>query len=107
MTRFEMTLREIRTGNPSDKRVSNLPAKSSPLALFDVHMEARSPSQIQMGMLIEGTLMMEVATCRTVQARLQGPIGLTQSGGGPAGAHALITGRGRIEIASDSEYLRK
>ncbi|MBN1851292.1 MAG: hypothetical protein JW829_01160 [Pirellulales bacterium] len=106
VTRFEITLQKILTTSTSrpDMAPSHPGLAQNANAVFKIQIEARSPGQVQMGMLIEGTLLVEIKTCRTVQANLAGPVGMTQTSG-PASARSFMSGRGRIEIVSSSQYV--
>jgi len=94
ITRFDLTLRHIQV------------ASGHSTAVFDVRGDARSPSSVQMGLLMEGQMIVETDTCRTLVAHLTGPISMSESQG-PMGAQTAVTGRGKIAIAITSQYARQ
>jgi hypothetical protein len=89
LTRFDLTLREVRT----DEGV--------PIALFHASIEAASNDSSQLRLIVSGPLVVQTETCRAVSTNLSGPIAMSESRGSYSARFQLIsTGRLSMNIAS-------
>lgn len=91
VSRFDLTLTEVRTDNGRE------------CAVFRATVEAAASKSAQMRMQLEGVLEIEAETCRAVQTRLAGPIAMTESRGTYSMAYQLIS-TGKLLIAVDAAY---
>lgn len=66
-------------------------------AVFRAFVSSRSHGKNQMGMQVEGTLVVDAATCRVVSLDLAGPVGLTETRSNGLDTY-LVSGRGKIEV---------
>jgi hypothetical protein len=94
VSRFELKLRDV------------VERGGENIARFDAEVEAEAEEGVQMRMLVEGTIEVEVATCRTVSLELSGPIARMSSFG--SYSHRETTSvRGKIAIAMRAGYADK
>jgi hypothetical protein len=84
--RFSLTLAEVQE------------VEGRKRAAFSAFVASRSHGRNQMGMQVEGTLVVDAATCRVVSLDLAGPVGLTETRSNGLDTF-LVSGRGRIEVA--------
>lgn len=91
-TRFVLTLSEVRE------------IDGRRCAVFKTRIEASSAESGQMGLLVEGPLVMQVDACRAVSAEFTGPIGMSETRGIPGGPTMQITGTGRLKVAIRTRY---
>jgi hypothetical protein len=93
VSRFELRLMRVVT------------VDQAPCAEFETTLAAQSSLVGTLDLLIQGTMQIEVATCRVLSTELSGPIGLfgTQR---TAGAVQAIKGQGTLEIAIRSQRPR-
>jgi hypothetical protein len=73
------------------------------LAVFSTHIEAASSGSSQMKMQVEGPLVVDADSCRTVKVDLTGPIGMTESRGSYSMAYQVI-GTGQLQMKVASTY---
>jgi hypothetical protein len=83
---FSLTLAEVREVDGRKR------------AVFDAFVSSRSHGRNQMGMQVEGKLVVDAATCRVVSLDLAGPVGLTETQSNGIDTF-LVSGRGKIEVA--------
>ena len=91
VSRFDLTLQEVRTEN------------GRACAVFRASVDAASNNSSQMRMQVEGPLVIEIASCRAVRTKLSGPIAMTESRGTYSTAYQLIS-TGHLTIAIDAAY---
>lgn len=90
VSRFDLTL----------KQVNN--SRGVPCAEFLASIEAGSNDSSQMKLSVEGPLVIEVDTCRAVEANFTGPIGMSETRGSLTTTYHMIgTGNMTVRIASD------
>ena len=93
--RFTLTLREVKT------------IDSQPCALFQTEIEAGSQQTAgkgpQMGISVSGTLVLQINACRAVEAKLAGPIGMSESRNS-GGNNVQVTGLGNLRVAIRTKY---
>lgn len=89
VTRFVLTLDDVRS------------LDGTPCAVFNASIEAASSDSSQMRMQLTGPLVIQVATCRAVQADFLGPIGMVETRGSlNHTCQIAATGRMVVRIAS-------
>jgi hypothetical protein len=77
------------------------PIDGVPCAMFKASVDAASNDSSQMRLELEGPLVIQVDTCRAVQADLVGPIGMVETRGSLGHIYQLAgTGRMTVRIAS-------
>jgi hypothetical protein len=91
--RFTLTLREITQSGGQH-------------AAFRALVSSRSQGASQMGMQVEGTLVVDAATCRVRSLDLAGPVGLTETKSNGVETY-LLSGRGKIQVAMRGEFATK
>jgi hypothetical protein len=89
--RFELSLTEVK------------PIAGRRCAVFRAFMEASENKSRQMKLQLDGTMAIELDSCRMVSAELAGPIGLAESVNN-MGATYQVTGIGRMNFAIHSSY---
>lgn len=72
-------------------------------ALFQSSIEAVSNDSSQMRLAVEGSLAIEIDTCRAVEATFAGPIGMSETRGSLSATYQL-TGTGRMTIHIATKY---
>ena len=91
VSRFELTLQQV----------SNR-SHGVACAEFLASIEAGSNDSSQMRLSVEGPLVIEVDTCRAVEANFTGPIGMSETRGSLSTTYQMIgTGNMTVRIASD------
>lgn len=90
--RFSMTLVEVRD---LDGRLCGV---------FKTTIEAGSGGGGQMGLIVDGTLVMQAEGCRAVSARLSGPIGMSETRSAGPGQRLLVSGVGKLRVAINTRY---
>jgi hypothetical protein len=89
LTKFDLTLREIRVEN------------GARCAVFQASVEAASHSSTQMRLHLSGPLIVEIDTCRTVSNSLSGPLAMSVTRGTHSTAHQLVSvGKLSMNIAA-------
>lgn len=73
-------------------------------AMFHTSIDAASHDSSQMRLQVEGTLAVQTATSRAVQASLTGPIGMSETRGSLTATYQM-TGAGRMTVDITSKYL--
>ncbi|MEX2316947.1 MAG: hypothetical protein WD669_07335 [Pirellulales bacterium] len=91
LTRFDLTLREIRTED------------GAACAVFQVSLEAASHDASQMRLLVDGPLVVQIGTCRAVRSHLTGPLAMSESRQSYGVAYQLIS-TGKISMSISSSY---
>lgn len=91
-TRFTLTLTEIRE------------IQGRRCAVFKTQIAASNAKNGQMGLLVEGPLVMQVKACRAVSAEYTGPIGMSETRAVPGGPTLQITGTGQLKVAIRTRY---
>ena len=91
VTRFEMTLHELRQSG------------GQTCAVFKTQIEASSAATTQMTIHVGGTAVVETNTCRVVELRFSGPVALADTSG-PVGARYFVNGRGKLHVAMAAKY---
>lgn len=89
--RFSLTLEEVREAGQGLQ------------AVFRAFVSSRSHGRSQMGMQVEGKLIVDAATCRVVLLELAGPVGMTETHSNGPDTY-LVTGRGKIHVAMRGEF---
>jgi len=94
VTRFDLTLQEVTENNSR--------------AVFLARIDAGSNDASQMRLQVEGPIVVDVASCRTGQTSLAGPIGMSETRGSYSTTYQVIgTGRLQMSIASDYRDVRR
>jgi hypothetical protein len=89
LTRFDLTLREVRT------------EEGVQCAVFQASIEAASRDSSQLHLQVAGPLVVQIDSCRAVRTNLAGPIAMSESRGSHSAAFQLIsTGKLSMNIAS-------
>jgi hypothetical protein len=89
LSRFELTLREVRDEG------------GVRCAVFQAMLEAVSRDSSQMHLQIAGPMVVQVDSCRAVSSNLSGPIAMSESRGSYSAAYQLIsTGKLSLSLAS-------
>ncbi|MGD9636047.1 MAG: hypothetical protein AB7G28_18030 [Pirellulales bacterium] len=91
VTRFSITLREV----------ANLEGRRC--GIFQSTIEAESIDSSQMRLAVDGSLAIEVDTCRAVEANFAGPIGMSETRGSLSATYQM-TGTGKMSVAIASKY---
>ena len=91
VSRFDLTLQDVRTEN------------GSACAAFLASIDAASSDSSQMRLQVEGPLVIEIDTCRAVRTKLAGPIAMTESRGTYSTAYQLIS-TGQLTMAIDAAH---
>jgi hypothetical protein len=91
VTRFTLTLQKIESDHGATS------------AVFQANVDAASSSSTQMRLEIEGSLVLDVASCRAQKFSLIGPIGMSESRGTYSTAYQIV-GTGRLQMAIASLY---
>jgi hypothetical protein len=89
--RFCLTLREAPT------------IDGRPLARFDAEVEASGVGSGQMRVVMDGSVEVEVASCRVISAELRGPMGMLQTRGS-LGNQVLLDSTGRLSLRVAVEH---
>lgn len=90
VSRFDLTLKQVNT------------TRGVACAEFLASIEAGSNDSSQMKLSVEGPLVIEVDTCRAVEANFTGPIGMSETRGSLTTTYHMIgTGNMTVRIASD------
>jgi hypothetical protein len=89
--KFVLTLEDVR------------PVDGVPCAVFKANVEAASNDSSQMRLELEGRLVVQVDTCRAVQADLIGPIGMIETRGSLNHTYQMA-GTGRMTVRITSTY---
>lgn len=79
------------------------PIEGRQCAVFQAFMEVAENKARQMKLQLDGTMAIELATCRVVTAELGGPIGLAESVNQVGGTYQ-VTGTGRMRFVIASTY---
>lgn len=89
LTRFDLTLREVRLEGGAQ------------CAVFQASIEAVSNDSSQLRMIVSGPLVVQLDTCRAVRTSLAGPIAMSESRGSYSASFQLIsTGKLSMNIAA-------
>jgi hypothetical protein len=89
VTRFALKLEDIRT------------IDGMRCAAFRASVDAASTDSTQMRLQVEGPLVVQVDTCRAVQACFSGPVGMSETRGSLTATYQMTaTGRMHVDIAS-------
>jgi hypothetical protein len=91
VSRFELLLKDVKT-------VSGVPC-----AFFDASIDAASTNASQMRMQVDGPLVIEATTCRAVEAKFNGPIGMSETRGSLTETYQM-SGTGRISVSIATAY---
>lgn len=91
-TQFSMTLVEVRS------------VDGRPCAVLKTKIQAASAGNGQMGLLVEGPLVMQIDACRAVSAKFTGPIGMSETHPAPGGSAMQVTGTGKLSVAIRTRY---
>jgi hypothetical protein len=91
VSRFDLTLEEVRTQSGRS------------CAVFRASVDASSAKSTQMRMQLEGPIVIDIESCRAVHTKLSGPIAMTESRGTYSTAYQLIS-TGNLTIAIDAVY---
>jgi hypothetical protein len=91
LTRFDLTLREVRSENGAE------------CAEFQARIEAASNDSSQMRLHVAGPLVVQVTTCRAIHSKFRGPIALSESRGSYSSRFQLIS-TGQLEMNLASTY---
>lgn len=86
VTQFTLTL--SKTASVADRQCAD----------FAVHIEARSPYDPTGTLVVEGQLLVELATCRMVAMQITCPLQMAETRG-PKGARFTVAGRGTLHVA--------
>jgi hypothetical protein len=91
VSRFDLVLKEVKT------------AGGTPCAVFTASVEAASTNASQMRMQVDGQLTIQASTCRAVEARFSGPIGMSETCGSLTETYQM-SGTGRISVRIGTVY---
>lgn len=91
VTRFELTLLNVAKINGRD------------CAVFQATIEAASIDSSQMRLAVEGSLAIEIDTCRAIDADFSGPIGMSETRGSLTETYQM-TGTGKMAVRISSKY---
>lgn len=91
VTRFSITLQQL----------ANINGRSC--AVFQSSIEAASIDSSQMRLAVDGSLAIEVGTCRAIEANFAGPIGMSETRGSLSATYQM-TGTGKMSVAIASKY---
>ena len=91
VTRFELTLQQIAA------------IHGRTCAVFQSSIEAESIDSSQMRLSVDGPLAIEVNTCRAVEAKFAGPIGMSETRGSLSATYQM-TGTGKMDVTIASKY---
>jgi hypothetical protein len=91
ITRFDLTLKELRT------------EQQAQCAVFHASIDAESHDSSQTRLQVEGPLVIEVDSCRPVQTQLAGPIAMTESRGTYSTAYQIISA-GQLAMTINATY---
>jgi len=91
VTRFELKLEKI------------VAIRGQQCAMFQSSIEAESIDSSQMRLAVDGPLVIEVDTCRAVEANFAGPIGMSETRGSLSATYQM-TGTGKMNVAIASNY---
>lgn len=94
VTRFELRLNEIR------------PVDGMPCAVFQTRIDAERTAGDGMAMQMQGLLVIEVDTCRTVAIDFSGPASMTETRG-PADFPFTVTGQGTLKVAIETRPAKR
>jgi hypothetical protein len=94
-------------GNVSDFRLKLADTRplenGSTAAVFQITLTAENPEEAAMSMQLVGQLVMDVATCRTLEVTLSGPIRASETHG-PEAATFQICSEGTVRVAVEAKY---
>lgn len=85
VTQFDLTLQRTQSEN------------GMPYALFLASVEAAAHGSSQMGLQVEGPMVVQLDTCRVIRTELSGPIGMSETRGSHSTMHQLI-GMGQLKM---------
>ncbi len=91
VTRFDLTLQTVQKEG------------GKPCAVFLANVEAAAHGSSQMGLQVEGPMVVQLDTCRAIRTDLSGPIGMSESRGSYSTMHQLI-GTGRLKMGVATVY---
>ncbi len=91
VTRFDLTLQKIQKED------------SGACAVFLANVEAAAHGTSQMGLQVEGPMVVQLETCRAIRTDLSGPIGMSETRGSYSTMHQLI-GTGQLKMSVASVY---
>jgi hypothetical protein len=91
VSRFDLTVENVQSSGGTQ------------CAVFNAKVEASSTGSSQVGLQVEGPLVVEADTCRAVKVNLAGPIGMSETRGSYSTAYQII-GTGQIKVSIDSNY---
>ena len=91
ITQFHLRLRETRN------------IKGSQAAVFDIKLIADNGETDSLKMNLSGSLVLEIATCRTLAVNLSGPVGALEVHGPPSGQFEVAS-EGDIRVAVQADY---
>ena len=91
VSRFEVTLSETRQ------------VRGATCAVLDTKIEAKSPLGSGVDMLVSGTFLVEIDTCRTLAIDLSGDVAVSETHG-PVGGQFTVEGKGTMRVAIEAEF---
>ena len=91
VSRLEMTLIEVRREN------------AQACAVIKVYLQSKSSANDGLAMQLQGQLLVEIDTCRTLKLHFSGPVGFIKSGVLP-GTGAIASGQGKLDLAMQTSY---